>query len=90
MPNSTPCVWKRFGHCKGVKIVWRGLNDPHLCVEIWTEDDENWFMSDISSFSSYWLPELLELLKAANAWMKNNAQKEADGYGYTACPPTNK
>ena len=33
------------GMCKGVRLEKRGLNDNHICVQILTEDDENWFES---------------------------------------------
>lgn len=70
-------IIKEFkGQCKGVRLVPRGINDPHICVQIITEDDENWFESD-KSFSSAWLDELIEQLQEARVWL---ATQEPDIY----------
>jgi hypothetical protein len=34
-----------LGRCKGVALVPRGKDDPHVCIYICTEDDGNWFIS---------------------------------------------
>jgi hypothetical protein len=57
------------GDCKGVRLKNRSENDNHICVEILTEDDENWFVSE-TSFSSYWIDELIEQLQNAKSFIE--------------------
>ena len=52
-----------LGACKGVRLVKRGPDDPHICLLILTEDDDNWFPSK-EPFSSFWLDDLLVQLNA--------------------------
>lgn len=60
------------GECFSVRLERRGMgSDTHICIEIFTEDDGNWFPSR-GSFSSAWLPELVSLLSAAQAWLEAN------------------
>lgn len=66
----------------GVRFEPRGdgANDNHICIQILTEDDENWFEAG-NSFSSYWLEDLITVLQTANDAMKQNAKKDGK-YGY--------
>lgn len=71
------------GKCKGVKLIKRSENDNHICVIIITEDDENWFESE-TSFSSYWIDELIEQLKNAKSFLEtqNPSIHEGRQYGW--------
>ena len=65
----------------GVRLVRRGEDDPHVCIQVLSEDDGNWLCSE-NSFSSFWLSDLQGVLRDAERWMKKNCKKSADGYGY--------
>lgn len=71
------------GICKGVKLTKRDKNDNHICLQILTEDDENWFVS-ASPFSSFWIDDLIEQLKTAKAYIETQEPDMYEGrqYGY--------
>lgn len=69
------------GTCHGVLFCRRGPDDPHVMIQLLVEDDGNWFTSD-SGFSSYWLPEYIELMQEALKWLEANCDKDPDGYGW--------
>ena len=69
--SHTPTVAMFLGECCGVRLVWRGEKDPHVCFEILGEDDGHWFAKQGFS-SSYWMPDLIEVVAAANDWMTKN------------------
>ena len=69
------------GECKGVRLVPRGANDNHICIEILTEDDGNWFESN-QSFSSYWIDDLIEQLTLAKQYMKTQSPHIHEGRQY--------
>ena len=70
-----------LGSCHGVILTRRGgKDDPHVCVQIITEDDENWFISD-NNFSSFWLPPLMSVLQQAQDWMEKNCDSD-DKFGW--------
>lgn len=82
----TPVVMGFWGNCHAVRLVYRGQKDNHICFEILTEDDGNWFVSK-NCTSSFWLPELINILSAADNWMKENAKPDMNGniqFGYLA------
>ena len=64
-----------LGKCHGVILTHRGKDDPHVCAQIITEDDETWFISD-TDFSSFWLPELISVLQEARNWMATNCDPD--------------
>lgn len=68
--------------CHRVCLQPRGRidKDPHVIVRIDTEDDGNWFKS--MSFSSAWLPELIQILETAKAYMEKHCDPDKDGYGH--------
>ncbi len=73
-------VEKSFlGKCHGVILTRRGKDDPHVCMQIITEDDENWFVSD-SDFSAFWLPGLISVLQEAQTWIEKNCLAEHGGW----------
>ena len=72
-----------LGACHGVVFTRRGKDDPHVCMQIITEDDENWFVSD-NSFSTYWLPQLMTVLQEARDWMDKNCDKTDEGWTFRA------
>lgn len=75
-----------YGSQKAVRLVWRGKDDPHICFEILSEDDEYWFlMNQGGGSSSYWMPDLRRVLMAAERWMRKNAKPDiynGHQYGY--------
>lgn len=70
-----------LGKCMGVGLRRRGENDPHVMVTLLTEDDESWFVSSGNN-SSYWLPELLEVLAEARDWMDKHCEKGKWGWAF--------
>jgi hypothetical protein len=68
------------GACKGVRLERRGKKDSHICVRLLTEDDEMWYPAE-TSFSSYWLDELIKKLQEAKTYMENNCEKD-EVWGY--------
>ena len=78
-PSDREVVITFFGELHGVRLVERGKNDPHICFEILAEDDGHWFASD-GSASSYWMPGLIKVLRAANQWMVKNCEKDHCGW----------
>ena len=70
-----------FGSCHGVILTRRGKDDPHVCVQVITEDDENWFISS-NSLSSHWLPNLICVLQEAQGWMEKNCEKDDCGWKF--------
>ena len=70
-----------LGDCVGVVLVPRSDNDLHICVQPVVEDDETWHFGT-GSFSSYWMPEFVEQVNRAMAWMQTHAQVDRDGYGW--------
>lgn len=70
------------GECKGVRLINRGVNDPHISIEILTEDDENWFVSTTSPFSSGWIDDLIVQLQLAKAYMETQEPDIYEGQQY--------
>jgi hypothetical protein len=70
-----------LGKCHGVILTHRGKSDPHVCVQIITEDDDNWFISD-NSFSSFWLPDLMSILEEAFDWIDKNCDDGDCGWKF--------
>lgn len=81
--GETPIEYERaiFGSCHGVLFVRRGPNDSHVCIQLITEDDENWFVST-RGFSSAWLPEYISLMKEAQDWLEHHCEQDPSGYGW--------
>lgn len=77
MNNRTEFKGEQFG----IRLEPRGENDPHICFQIISEDDEHWFEHKGSS-SSAWITDLIEQLKIVKNYMKNNYKKDRDGCGY--------
>ena len=69
------------GICKGIKLTERGIDDPHICVQILTEDDKNWFASK-NPFSSSWIDELIEELQIAKSYMETQEPDIYNGVQY--------
>ena len=77
------------GECVGVRLTQRNTDDPHIMFTLLVEDDGNWFplSSDDpleggsrygGDFSSHWIDETLDMLKAAKAVMQTQ-EKDGDG-----------
>ena len=71
------------GNCKGIKLTKRkrNENDNHICVQILTEDDGDWFAS-CNSFSSYWIDDLIEQLKITKAYIETQEPDMYNGKQY--------
>ena len=65
----------------GVCFERRGSNDPHVLVQIYSEDDENWFECG-SMFSSFWIDDLINVLNEAKKQLKKNFKKDKSGFGF--------
>lgn len=61
----------------GIRLVPRGKNDSHICVQIISEDDGEWFERQL--FSSAWLGDLIEQLHIAEVLLLT---QEIDKHGY--------
>ena len=59
----------------------RGVNDPHVLISIYTEDDGQWLKSRTGSFSSFWLPDLQKQLKLTQDYLEKYCEKDGE-YGY--------
>lgn len=75
-----------LGECTGIALVPRGVGDGHIKGDhitylILVEDDGNWFVSRYP-VSIYWLDDLEKQIKQVKVWLKRNAVKEKNGYGY--------
>ena len=68
-----------LGNCAGVRLVPRGDDDNHICVEILAEDDGTWQQGN--EFSSFWLDELIAQLQAARRYIKTQ-KPDPEGFGY--------
>lgn len=69
------------GQCKGVILTKRGEHDEHICIQILTEDDENWFAS-ANAFSSGWIDELIEQLQQAKKYLETQEPDLHEGRQY--------
>ena len=67
-----------LGGCFGVALTARGENDPHVCFEIFCEDDGHWFPTT-SNFSSWWLDNICEVLNCAKEFIKENCINNGHG-----------
>jgi hypothetical protein len=67
----------------GVRLEARGENDPHVCFQLLTEDDEYWGDTDTGG-STYWLDDLIGVLQAAKTALETSPEfeKEKNGYGW--------
>ena len=70
-----------FGGQFGIALAPRGKDDPHVCFYILTEDDGTWFVKNEGGASSFWIPDLISIIKEAETWMANNCIKDG-GWGY--------
>lgn len=70
-----------LGTCKGVALIRRGPNDPHVCFYIVTEDDGSWFPL-VHSASWYWAEDIRQQLDAARKWLDENAIQDPFGYRF--------
>jgi hypothetical protein len=69
------------GELFGAYLTPRAPNDPHLMIQLITEDDECWHhMGD--SFSSYWIDDLIKTLTKTKEELANYP-KDPSGYGHT-------
>ncbi|CAB4143099.1 hypothetical protein UFOVP434_77 [uncultured Caudovirales phage] len=73
--------------CHGVKLIPRGkdYSDPHVCIQLLTEDDEMWFDCG-QPFSAAWLDELIELLTETRALLKSDVFEKEPICGYRFKP----
>lgn len=74
-----------LGACLGFQLKPRGPSDPHICIALLVEDDENWFVSS-NGFSSFWCADLQKLLAQLERWLSQHAIAAKDGYGWQFAP----
>jgi len=67
--------------CLGVLITRRGENDPHVVLQPIIEDDKTWHTPS-GGFSSFWLPEYIDVLNEARTWIQMNCDSDPSGYGW--------
>lgn len=66
----------------GVRLEPRGKDDKHVCIQIIiSEDDEQWHPHG-SSFSSFWIKDLIRVLQLAQAELRRSAVKDSEGFGF--------
>lgn len=65
----------------GVRLIARGKTDPHVCLQLLSEDDENWFEKG-RPFSSFWLADLVRVLETTKAVLDAHCEPSPDGFGY--------
>ena len=91
MPNSQmradPNAIIGKGGQHAIRFAPRGDKDPHIMVELWSEDDETWSITD--SYSSAWHAELLAAMEAADRVLKSS-KPDPDGCGFTGTPGKNR
>jgi hypothetical protein len=63
----------------GVVLRPRGKNDPHICFELISEDDECWFPYSGSGSSSFWFDCYTAVLAAARTWCEKEALPDMVG-----------
>lgn len=66
-----------------VSLSKRGPEDPHIVIQLMSEDDEQWFPVG-NAFSSYWIEDLLQVLELAQFSLarSDKFEKDPSGYGY--------
>jgi hypothetical protein len=69
------------GNQFGVRFEKRGPKDPHVIIQLLSEDDDNWFEVG-NSFSAFWISDLIAVLETAQETLKNNAKWNRKEFGY--------
>jgi len=69
-----------LGNCHGIGLSARGPKDPHIILTLLNEDDGHWFVSRNGCFSSFWAPELEELMTRVNTWLTHE-EPDVDDQG---------
>ena len=83
--ESTPNTVYFVNDLFGVKLHQRYDDDKHVSVTILMEDDGVWFESGgLLDFSSYWIPDLTDLLEAVYGYLSTSYafEPDAEGMGY--------
>ena len=62
------------GRISGVAIIDNPNMASSLLLVQLTEDDETWHRSS-GSYSSFWLPDLIEVMQETEKWLNENAVK---------------
>lgn len=75
-PSGNKEIITFFGHQFAVRLVHRGPKDSHVCFELLTEDDDNWFPVRGCGASSFWMPDMQRVLRAAQKWLKQNGKPD--------------
>lgn len=63
-----------------VELVERGYEDNHICVKVSSEDDESWH--ECTTFSSFWIDDLIRQLKEAKKEMNKHSKKTKWGFEF--------
>ena len=75
-----------LGACFGVglkkerTVAWGGMPSyEHYVLKFLVEDDESWYtQEEHSSFDSFWLPDMQDVLKRVHEWVQANPLKRGD------------
>lgn len=73
-----------LGDCCGVRFIRRGEKDNHILIQLLTEDDENWIVSDYD-ISSYWIDDLIDVLTCSKKRLEIEANPDIENtrqYGW--------
>lgn len=73
----------------GIRLVPRSKNDNHICLQILTEDDGQWFKKG-NYFNSAWIDDLIEQLQIAKCLLQSqNKNEHGSGYKFKYPQPDN-
>ena len=76
-------VWFILGEISGFLLSKRDKNENHIKLTMLSEDDENWFVGERTSMSSYWIDDYKKLVDATNEFLNsNNFIKSQYGYEF--------
>lgn len=66
------------GNYFGIRLQPRGVEDPHVCLQLLLQDDMGWHEVG-NPFSSHWLNDLMSVLHATIVWLRKYPRDK--GYG---------
>lgn len=76
------------GKLFGIRLVPRHKNDNHICLQILTEDDGQWFKHG-DYFNSAWIDDLIEQLQITKSLLQSQNKNEHGLYEFKHSQPDN-
>ena len=70
------------GELFGVRFEKRDFNDPHVCIQLLGNGDDNEWFKVGESFSSYWLTGLIDVLQQAQRVLEQSCEPDKGGYTF--------